>query len=100
MTQAGLSQDQLKHAVAAAAIDEIKPWLERGTVLGVGTGATAYLFIDRLAALRDDFRGAVASSEASAERLRGHGIEVFELNNVGTVAFYIDGADERSEERR
>src|SRR5690554_663342 len=94
MTQAGLSQDQLKDAVAAAAIDEIKPWLERGTVLGIGTGSTANLFIDRLAALRDDFRGAVASSDASAERLRGHGIEVFELNRVGTVPFSIAGADE------
>ena len=94
MTQAGLTQDQLKDAVAAAAIDEITPWLERDTVLGIGTGSTANLFIDRLAALRDDFKGAVASSEASAERLRGHGIEVFELNGVGTVPFYIDGADE------
>jgi ribose 5-phosphate isomerase A len=94
MTQAGLSQDQLKDAVAAAAIDEITPWLERDTVLGIGTGSTANRFIDRLARLRDDFKGAVASSEASAERLRGHGIEVFELNSVGTVPFYIDGADE------
>ncbi|AXY44271.1 ribose-5-phosphate isomerase RpiA [Halomonas sp. JS92-SW72] len=89
-----MTQDQLKDAVAAAAIDEIKPWLSRSTVLGIGTGSTANLFIDRLAALRDDFKGAVASSEASAERLRGHGIEVFELNSVGTVPFYIDGADE------
>ncbi len=94
MTQDGLSQDQLKDAVAAAAINEITPWLERDTVLGIGTGSTANLFIDRLAALRDDFKGAVASSEASAERLRGHGIEVFELNGVGTVPFYVDGADE------
>lgn len=94
MPQDGLSQDQLKDAVAAAAIDEISPWLERGTVLGIGTGSTANLFIDRLARLRDDFKGAVASSEASAERLRGHGIEVFELNSVGTVPYYIDGADE------
>ena len=94
MTQAGLTQDQLKDAVAAAAINEITPWLERDTVLGIGTGSTANLFIDRLAALRDDFKGAVASSEASAERLRGHGIEVFELNGVGTVPFYVDGADE------
>ncbi|WP_290783728.1 ribose-5-phosphate isomerase RpiA [Halomonas sp.] len=94
MTQDGLSQDQLKDAVAAAAIEEIKPWLERGTVLGIGTGSTANRFIDRLARLRDDFKGAVASSEASAERLRSHGIEVFELNSVGTVPYYIDGADE------
>ncbi|MFO8045194.1 MAG: ribose-5-phosphate isomerase RpiA [Halomonas sp.] len=89
-----MSQDQLKDAVAEAAINEIKPWLERDTVLGIGTGSTANRFIDRLARLRDDFKGAVASSEASADRLRGHGIEVFELNSVGTVPFYIDGADE------
>ncbi|MGM0782567.1 MAG: ribose-5-phosphate isomerase RpiA [Pseudomonadota bacterium] len=89
-----MTQDELKDAVAAAAIDEIRPRLERDSVLGIGTGSTANRFIDRLAPLRDDFRGAVASSEASAERLRGHGIEVFELNSVGTVPFYIDGADE------
>ncbi|MGR2738603.1 ribose-5-phosphate isomerase RpiA [Billgrantia sp. Q4P2] len=89
-----MTQDELKDAVAAAAIAEIEPWLERDTILGIGTGSTANLFIDRLARLRDDFKGAVASSEASAERLRGHGIEVFELNHVGTVPFYIDGADE------
>ncbi|MGM1050917.1 MAG: ribose-5-phosphate isomerase RpiA [Pseudomonadota bacterium] len=89
-----MSQDQLKDAVAEAAINEIKPWLERDTVLGIGTGSTANRFIDRLARLRDDFKGAVASSQASADRLRGHGIEVFELNSVGTVPFYIDGADE------
>ncbi len=89
-----MTQDELKDAVAAAAIDEIEPWLERDTILGIGTGSTANRFIDRLARLRDDFKGAVASSEASAERLRGHGIEVFELNSVGTVPYYIDGADE------
>lgn len=89
-----MTQDELKDAVAAAAIDEIAPFLDRDTVLGIGTGSTANLFIDRLAALRYDFQGAVASSEASAERLRGHGIEVFELNSVGSVPFYIDGADE------
>lgn len=89
-----MTQDELKDAVAAAAIDEVRPRLERDTILGIGTGSTANRFIDRLAALRHDFRGAVASSEASAERLRGHGIEVFELNEAGTVPFYIDGADE------
>lgn len=89
-----MTQDELKDAVAAAAIAEIRPRLERDTVLGVGTGSTANLFIDRLAELRHDFRGAVASSEATAERLRGHGIEIFELNSVGTVPYYIDGADE------
>ncbi|MDR5903890.1 ribose-5-phosphate isomerase RpiA [Franzmannia qiaohouensis] len=89
-----MTQDELKDAVAAAAIDEIRPHLARNTVLGIGTGSTANLFIDRLAGLRDDFKGAVASSEASAERLRRHDIEVFELNEVGSVPFYIDGADE------
>jgi len=89
-----MTQDELKDAVAAAAIDEIRPRLERDTILGIGTGSTANRFIDRLAALRHDFRGAVASSEVSAERLRSHGIEVFELNEAGTVPFYIDGADE------
>ncbi|PMR74677.1 ribose-5-phosphate isomerase RpiA [Billgrantia endophytica] len=89
-----MTQDERKDAVAAAAIDEIEPWLERSTILGIGTGSTANRFIDRLARFRDDFKGAVASSEASAERLHGHGIEVFELNSVGTVPFYIDGADE------
>lgn len=89
-----MTQDELKDAVAAAAIDEIRPRLEKETILGVGTGSTANRFIDRLAPLRDDFRGAVASSEATAKRLRDHGIEVFELNEVGRVPFYIDGADE------
>lgn len=89
-----MTQDELKAAVAAAAIDEIRPHLQRDTILGIGTGSTANRFIDQLARLRDDFAGAVASSEASAERLKGHGIEVFELNSTGSVPFYIDGADE------
>lgn len=89
-----MTQDELKAAVADAAIKEITPGLEKDTVLGIGTGSTANLFIDRLGPLRDRFKGAVASSEASAKRLEGLGIEVFELNNVGTVPFYIDGADE------
>ncbi len=89
-----MTQDELKAAVAAAAIDEIRPHLHHDTILGIGTGSTANLFIDQLARLRDDFAGAVASSEASAERLKGHGIEVFELNSTGSVPFYIDGADE------
>ncbi len=89
-----MTQNELKDAVAAAAIDEIRPHIDRETILGIGTGSTAERFIDRLAALRHDFRGAVASSEASAERLRSHGIEVLELNEAGSVPFYIDGADE------
>jgi ribose 5-phosphate isomerase A len=60
----------------------------------VGTGSTANFFIDALASLKDSFASAVASSEATAERLRGHGIEVIELNDAGTLDVYIDGADE------
>ncbi|MCH4811226.1 ribose-5-phosphate isomerase RpiA [Vreelandella neptunia] len=89
-----MNQDELKAAVADAAIAEIKSQLEKDTILGIGTGSTANLFIDRLGPLRDRFKGAVASSQASAERLKKLGIEVFELNSVGTVPFYIDGADE------
>ena len=89
-----MTQDALKQAVAQAALDYIKPHLERDTVLGIGTGSTANLFIDLLASLRGDFNTAVASSEASAARLRQHGIQVSDLNNVNQVDFYIDGADE------
>ncbi|UYF99991.1 MULTISPECIES: ribose-5-phosphate isomerase RpiA [unclassified Halomonas] len=89
-----MTQDELKAAVADAAIDEITPHLEANTVLGIGTGSTANLFIDRLKPLRDRFKGAVASSDASKARLEALGIEVFELNEVGSVPFYIDGADE------
>nr|WP_300313109.1 ribose-5-phosphate isomerase RpiA [Halomonas sp.] len=89
-----MTQDELKDAVAAAAIEEVRPMLGNDIVIGIGTGSTANYFIDRLAALRGDFRGAVASSEASAKRLKDHGIDVFELNEVGTMPVYIDGADE------
>nr|WP_297457722.1 ribose-5-phosphate isomerase RpiA [uncultured Halomonas sp.] len=89
-----MNQDQLKRAVAAAAIDEIRPLLAADSVIGVGTGSTANHFIDLLAGLRHDFRGAVASSQATAERLKSHGIDVFELNHVGAVPVYVDGADE------
>lgn len=87
-------QDALKRAVANAALEEIRPHLHPDTLIGVGTGSTANMFIDALGALKGRFRGAVASSEASAERLKSHGIEVFDLNSAGTLPFYIDGADE------
>ena len=89
-----MTQDALKQAVARAAIDYIKPRLRADSVIGVGTGSTANCFIDLLAELRDDFAGAVASSEASAQRLRQYGIEVLDLNNTGTFDIYVDGADE------
>lgn len=95
-----MTQDELKAAVADAAIKEIEPSLDSNTVLGIGTGSTVDLFIDRLGPLRDRFQGAVASSEVSAERLKAWGIEVFELNSVGTLPFYIDGADEVSDHLR
>lgn len=89
-----MTQDELKKAVAEAALDYIRNSLQSDMILGIGTGSTANLFIDALAAYKDRFRGAVASSEASAERLKGHGIEVFDLNDVSEIEFYIDGADE------
>jgi ribose 5-phosphate isomerase A len=90
----GLSQDELKRAVAEAALDYVKPYFGRGAILGIGTGSTADCFIDALAAFRHDFAGAVASSERSAVRLAKHGIEVLDLNSVGELPVYVDGADE------
>jgi ribose 5-phosphate isomerase A len=89
-----MNQDQLKQAVAQAAVDFILPKLDSKSVVGVGTGSTANFFIDALAKHKMAFDGAVASSEATAERLKSHGIEVYELNNVSDLEFYIDGADE------
>lgn len=88
------AQDALKRAVAKAALEEIRPLLTPETVIGVGTGSTANMFIDELGTLAGTFKGAVASSEASAERLRGHCIDVFDLNSVGSMPVYVDGADE------
>ena len=89
-----MTQDALKRAVAEAALDYIRPHLEQDIVLGIGTGSTANLFIDALAPLKGYIGATVASSEASAERLRSHGIPVYDLNTVDRVDFYIDGADE------
>ncbi|WP_343807933.1 ribose-5-phosphate isomerase RpiA [Marinobacterium maritimum] len=89
-----MTQDEMKQAVAQAAVDHIKGRLDSDSIIGVGTGSTANCFIDALAAIKNSFAGAVASSEATAERLRGHGIEVFDLNSVSEMEFYIDGADE------
>ncbi len=85
-----MTQDEMKQAVAKAAID----YVEAGTIIGVGTGSTANFFIDELAKIKHKIDGTVASSVASAERLHGHGIEVFDLNNVSEISVYIDGADE------
>jgi ribose 5-phosphate isomerase A len=85
-----MTQDELKQAVARTAID----YVVKNEIIGVGTGSTANFFIDELAKIKGDIKGAVASSEATAARLRGHGIEVFDLNDVADIAVYIDGADE------
>ena len=85
-----MTQDELKQAVAAAAI----AYVVDGEIIGVGTGSTANFFIDELAKIKHRIKGAVASSEATAARLRGHGIDVYDLNDVAAIAVYIDGADE------
>jgi ribose 5-phosphate isomerase A len=89
-----VNQDQLKQAVALAAVDYVRGKMQRNDIIGIGTGSTANYFIDALAQYKDDFKGAVSSSEASSQRLRDHGIEVFDLNSTGPFAMYIDGADE------
>lgn len=85
-----MTQDELKQLVAKAAIDHVVP----ETIIGVGTGSTANFFIDELAKIKHTIEGTVASSEASAERLRKHGIPVLDLNSVSEISVYIDGADE------
>lgn len=88
-----MTQDQLKKQVAEAALH----YVVEGAVIGIGTGSTAAFFIDGLAAMKDRIAGTVASSEASAQRLRGHGIPVLDLNDVASVPVYIDGADETND---
>jgi len=85
-----MNQDEMKQAVARAALD----YVEVGTVIGIGTGSTANYFIDELAKIKGKIDGTVASSLASAERLKGHGIPVLELNDVAELSVYVDGADE------
>lgn len=85
-----MNQDQLKEAVARAAIAHVVP----DAIVGVGTGSTANFFIDALAEMKDRIPGAVASSEATKKRLEGHGIRVFDLNEVSEIPVYVDGADE------
>lgn len=85
-----MTQDQLKQAAALAALDH----LVDDSIVGVGTGSTVNFFIDGLANRRERIRGAVSSSEASSARLRAHGIQVFELNEVDHIPVYVDGADE------
>ena len=88
-----MTQDELKQAVARAAIE----YVPAGEIIGVGTGSTANFFIDELGRIKDRVKGAVASSEATATRLRAHGIPVLDLNEVEEMPVYIDGADEITE---
>ena len=87
-------QDEMKRAVARAAVDVVAATLDAGQIVGVGTGSTTNHFIDALAKLKDRFEAAVSSSVASAERLAAHGVRVVDLNEVDAIAVYVDGADE------
>ncbi|MGC1818802.1 MAG: ribose-5-phosphate isomerase RpiA [Casimicrobiaceae bacterium] len=88
-----MTRDEQKRAVAREAIRHVvdDAWI------GVGSGSTANMFIDELAKIKGRIRGAVASSVTTAERLKSHGIEVEELNNVSDIPVYVDGADEVTE---
>ncbi len=88
-----MKQDRLKQLVAREALEHVV----EDAVVGVGSGSTVSLFIDALASIKGRIEGAVAASEASAERLKKHGIRVFDLNGVNELPVYIDGADEVTE---
>ncbi|WP_419147393.1 ribose-5-phosphate isomerase RpiA [Pseudoalteromonas 'SMAR'] len=85
-----MTQDEMKKAAAWAALN----YVEENTIVGVGTGSTVNHFIDALGSIKDKIKGAVSSSEASTEKLKQLGVEVFELNDVSELAVYVDGADE------
>jgi ribose 5-phosphate isomerase A len=85
-----VTQDELKTLVGQAALQYVMP----GEIVGVGTGSTVNKFIDALASMKGRIKGAVSSSNASTERLQALGIQVFDANDVGELAVYIDGADE------
>ena len=89
-----MTQDELKQAVAKAAIDCIRPKLSADAIVGVGTGSTVNFFIDYLAEVKQLFNGVVSSSVATTTRLKHHGIPVYDLNTVKGLAVYVDGADE------
>jgi ribose 5-phosphate isomerase A len=88
-----LTPDEKKQQVAKAAIK----YVVEDTIIGIGTGSTANYFIDALAAIKHKIKGTVASSNASADRLKSHRIEVLELNSVDEISVYIDGADETNQ---
>jgi ribose 5-phosphate isomerase A len=88
-----MTQDELKRQVAEAALKHVV----EDAVVGVGSGSTVFMFIDSLAKIKHKIEGAVAASEASAERLKKHGIRVLDLNSVSDLPVYVDGADEITE---
>ncbi|MDP1524505.1 MAG: ribose-5-phosphate isomerase RpiA [Rhodocyclaceae bacterium] len=89
-----MTQDELKQAVAQAAVDYVAANVPAGSIVGVGTGSTANFFIDALAKIKERISATVASSEATKKRLEGHGIKVLDLNDVTRMPVYVDGADE------
>lgn len=89
-----MTQDELKQAVAQAAADYVVATVAEGSILGVGTGSTANCFIDAIAAHKDRYAGAIASSEATRLRLEKHGFKVLDLNEIESMPVYVDGADE------
>ncbi|WP_283148182.1 ribose-5-phosphate isomerase RpiA [Silvimonas soli] len=85
-----MTQNELKEAVGRAALQ----YIPDDCIVGVGTGSTANYFIDALGSIKGRIKGAVSSSEASVQRLKGLGIEVFDLNSIDKLPVYVDGADE------
>jgi ribose 5-phosphate isomerase A len=85
-----MTQNEMKKAAAIKALE----FIENDTIIGVGTGSTVNFFIDALSAMKNKITGAVSSSDESTKRLKAHGIEVFDLNNIDILDVYIDGADE------
>ena len=90
-------QNEMKKAVARSALEYVESISDRDTIIGVGTGSTANFFIQELSRISDKIEGTVASSLESDKRLKALGIPVYDLNSVGEVQVYIDGADESNE---
>ena len=92
-----MAQNEMKKAVARSAFEYVESILDRDTIIGVGTGSTANFFIQELSRISDKIEGTVASPLESDKRLKAFGIAVYDLNSVGEVQVYIDGADESNE---
>jgi ribose 5-phosphate isomerase A len=90
MSNAAITQDEMKKQAAWAALE----YIPRQTIVGVGTGSTVNHFIDALASIKDEIKGAVSSSLASTAKMHALGIPVFDLNEIDTFSVYVDGADE------